>query len=231
MASSWFSLYSRFCDLQFSCGACSPDPFGSNSGSNLLKLAQALAAKSVTDIRFLQIWKLHGDNWKLLFILSDFQMPIVELHTLSALQSITSKLDPSHPSSVLTGFGLSQVRCLCWNPVDQCVYCCSMLLSAILMHAEPWTSKIITYTQIVTLEHSHCTCSEHNINQSSFSNISDCHKSMWSGQHFHFMFRASPFHISFRRLATLAVNLLFFFGPTRKKQLCHRPWSVLSNPT
>jgi len=155
----------RFCGLQFSCGACSPDPFGSSSGSNLLKLAQALAAKSVTDTRFLQIWKLHVDNWKLLFILSDFQMSIIELHTLSALQSITSKLDPSQPSSVLTGFGLSQVRCLCWNPVDQCVYCCSMLLSGILMHAEPWTSKIITYAQIVILEH--------NINQSSFSNISE----------------------------------------------------------
>lgn len=136
----------RFCDLQFSCGACSPDPFGSNSGSNLLKLAQALVAKSATDIRFLQIWKLHADNWKLLLILSDLQVSIVEMHTLSALQSTTSKLDPSQPSSVLTGFGLSQVRCLCWNPVDQCVYCCSMLLSGILMHAEPWTSKIIKYT-------------------------------------------------------------------------------------
>lgn len=144
----------RFCDLQFSCGACSPDPFGSNSGSNLLKLAQALVAKSATDIRFLQIWKLHADNWKLLFILSDLQVSIfsdlqvsiIESHTLSALQSTTSKLDPSQPSSVLTGFGLSQVRCLCWNPVDQCVYCCSMLLSGILMHAELWTSKIIKYT-------------------------------------------------------------------------------------
>lgn len=66
----------RFCDLQLSCGACNPEPFGSNSGSNLLKLAQALAAKSATDIRFLQIWKLHTDTWKLLFILTDLQVSV-----------------------------------------------------------------------------------------------------------------------------------------------------------
>lgn len=65
------------CDLQFSCGACSPEPFGSNSGSSLLKLAQDLPAKSTTEICFLQICKVHNYTWKLHFKLINLWVTIL----------------------------------------------------------------------------------------------------------------------------------------------------------
>jgi hypothetical protein len=65
------------CFLQFSCGACSPEPFGSNSGSSLLKLAQDFPAKSTTETCFLHICKVYNSTWKLQITLSSLWVTIL----------------------------------------------------------------------------------------------------------------------------------------------------------